>query len=140
MESLYRVNSDKLSSKIKFDSLSSIYQFITQLRFAWYTTVSLLILFLYSAHLSRPQNKSKKYCSTYDQPFSLNQQINVITNQCHYTQCFYFWDLAGYKNIKSVLSFHAKTILSDLSLSAFSPIFNLIQVPITPKCLFRKFP
>ena len=55
------------------------------------------------------------------------------TNQCNYTQCFYFQDLAGYKNIKSVLSFHANTILSDLSMSAFSPIFNLIQVPIAPK-------
>ena len=134
MESLYRVNSDKLSSKIKFDSLSSIYQLITQLRFAWHTTVSLLILFLYSAHLSRPQNKSKNI---------VQLMINFFlksTNQCHYTLYFYFRDLAGYKNIKSVLSFHAKTILSDLSLSAFSPIFNLIQVPITPKCLFRKFP
>ena len=79
MESLYRVNSDKLSSKIKFDSLSSIYQFITQLRFAWHTTVSLLILFLLSADLTRPQNTFKNIVQLIID-LCLNQQINVITH------------------------------------------------------------
>ena len=134
MESLYRVNSDKLSSKIKFDSLSSIYQLITQLGFTWHTTVSLLSLFLFSAHLSSPQRQFNNIVQLIID-LCLNQQINVITHNASISR---IW-----QGIK-ILSLYSPFMQTPFSLTCqcqtlvhylISSKYQLLQ-----KCLFCKFP